>query len=191
MQAAIHVTTMTIPFSMQHSQMLVASITVRSQTTSTLLSTLLWSVLYVFTLKCRWHFRSKFRSNVPSPKLITEISASAESIARVYNLALGITALNIGNSSRLTHSLSAELVLDTFFLHGLLRDSDVRNQKLSLPHGGLQRHRFDQALDVRNNRMAGTGQEMWAHACNKCMHFYRGTDGHRRRGSRGRAAWTV
>ena len=178
MQAATLVTTMTILFSMQHSQMLIASIMVRFQTTSTLLSTLSWSVLYVFTLKCRWHFCSKFRSNMPSPKLTTEISASAESIARVYNLALGITAPDIGNSSRLTHSLSEELVLDTFFLHGLLRDSDVRNQKLSLPHGGLQRHRFNQALDVRNNCMAGSGQEMWTHACNKCMHFYCGTDGH-------------
>jgi hypothetical protein len=81
------------------------------------------------------------------------------------------------NSSRLSHLLHADVVLDAFFLHALLRDFDENNHQLSLPHTGLQRHRFDCALDQRNYRMAGTGQEMWAHACDKCMYTYQGDDG--------------
>ncbi|KIM76724.1 hypothetical protein PILCRDRAFT_77520 [Piloderma croceum F 1598] len=102
--------------------------------------------------------------------------ASAESISRVYNMALGVSLSEIPNSSRLSQNLYGDLVLDAFLLHSLLRDADVRGEQLSLLHGGLQRHRLDIALDQRNYRMAGTGQEMWAHACNKCMALYRGPD---------------
>jgi hypothetical protein len=91
-------------------------------------------------------------------------------------MALGVSLSEIPNSSRLSQNLYGDLVLDAFLLHSLLRDADVRGEQLSLPHGGLQRHRFYIALDQRNYRMAGTGQEMWAHACNKCMVFYRGPD---------------
>jgi hypothetical protein len=97
----------------------------------------------------------------------------------VYNLALGLNPMGESSvgSSRLSHHLHSDLVLDAFFLHGLLRDVDRYGERLALPHGGLQRHRFDEALDRRNHRMAGTGQEMWAHRCYKCVKFYRGSDG--------------
>lgn len=104
-------------------------------------------------------------------------SASAEGISRIYNLALGQTASDIPNSSRLHDKLHGDLVLDAFFLHSLLRNVDKLQVRLSVPHGGLQRHRFDDALDERNYQMAGTGQEMWAHACKKCMYIYKGEDG--------------
>jgi hypothetical protein len=104
-------------------------------------------------------------------------SASAEAIARIYNLALGHGASDVGNSSRLSDRLVGEVVLDSFFLHALLRGHDDNLEKLSLPHGGLQGRRFDQALNERNYRMAGTGQEMWAHACRKCMYVFRGSNG--------------
>lgn len=102
-------------------------------------------------------------------------SASAESIARVYNLALGISELP--NASRLSHQLTGELVLDTFFCHTVLRDKSMRHEILHLPHRGSQRHRLDDALRERNFRMIGTGQEMWAHTCNRCMKVYQGEDG--------------
>jgi hypothetical protein len=110
--------------------------------------------------------------------LLTSIpSASAEGISRIYNLALGIGALDVHNSSRLSDRLHADIILDAFFLHGLLCDVDKSQRRLAVPHAGLQRHRFDNALDERNYRMAGTSQEMWGHACNRCMYVYCGDDG--------------
>ncbi|KAJ6475036.1 hypothetical protein C8R47DRAFT_1293375, partial [Mycena vitilis] len=94
---------------------------------------------------------------------------SAQSIARIYNMALSPPTTPIPNSSRLSHELSEVLVLDAFFLHALLRHKNSRQQSLVLPHGGLQKVRFIQAMDERNYFMAGTGQEMWPHACNGCM----------------------
>lgn len=91
-------------------------------------------------------------------------------------MALGTDLSNIPNDSRLSHNLSGDLVLDAFFLHALLREKYLHDEPLLLPHGGLQRQRFNRSLDERNTRMAGTGQEMWAHACNKCMKFYRAPD---------------
>ena len=37
-----------------------------------------------------------------------------------------------------------------------------------VPNSGSQSDRFSGALLERNLRIAGTGQEMWAHACNLC-----------------------
>ncbi|KAJ7025987.1 hypothetical protein C8F04DRAFT_966979, partial [Mycena alexandri] len=102
------------------------------------------------------------------------IHASADGIARIYNLALGQSS--IPNASRLSHNLDGELVLDAFFLHAVLRDKSARQSVLSLPHHGPQRRRLDQVQQERNFRMVGTGQEFWAHACNRCMKIYQGTD---------------
>ncbi|KAJ6620691.1 hypothetical protein B0H10DRAFT_1945765 [Mycena sp. CBHHK59/15] len=63
--------------------------------------------------------------------------ASAEGIAKVYNLALGSS--EIPNASHLSHELDSELVLNSFFYHAVLRDK---------------------SLQERNYRMVGTGQEM-------------------------------
>ncbi|KAJ7498852.1 hypothetical protein FB451DRAFT_1347307 [Mycena latifolia] len=101
--------------------------------------------------------------------------ASAEGISRVYNLALG--GSEIPNASRLSNQLDGELVLESFFLHAVLKDKSEQNLKLSVPHHGFQNHRLDQALQERNYRMVGTGQEMWAHACDRCMKVYQGADG--------------
>jgi hypothetical protein len=102
-------------------------------------------------------------------------SSSAEGIASVYNSALGVS--HVQNGSRLSHLLTGEVVLDAFFCHAVLRDKCGRQEVLSVPHDGPQRHRLDEALQERNYRMAGTGQEMWAHACDKCMKVYRDNDG--------------
>ncbi|KAJ7510392.1 hypothetical protein B0H11DRAFT_1701987, partial [Mycena galericulata] len=101
--------------------------------------------------------------------------ATFQGIARVYNTALNDSL--IPNASLLKHELTGDLVLDSFFLNALLRDKQKRKEALSIPHGGYQNHRLDQALSERNYRMAGTGQDHWAHACNKCMVVYKGDDG--------------
>ncbi|KAJ7117828.1 hypothetical protein C8R44DRAFT_626848 [Mycena epipterygia] len=100
--------------------------------------------------------------------------ASAEGIARVYNRALG--ASEHGNV-HLKEEFDAELVLDAFFYNAILRDKLAHRELLSLPHRGSQRHRLDEAMKERNYRMVGTGQEMWAHRCKRCMKFYQGADG--------------
>lgn len=104
-------------------------------------------------------------------------SASADNISRVYNSTLGKLTTNIPNLSRLSQELSSDVVLDAFFLFSLLCDKARHHAQLKLPHNGLQQHRFDVALSQRNYRIAGTGQEMWAHACNRCMKIYKGADG--------------
>ncbi|KAF7364569.1 hypothetical protein MVEN_00325900 [Mycena venus] len=101
--------------------------------------------------------------------------SSAEGIAHVYNLALGLSS--IPNASRLMHQLDGELVLDAFFHNAVLRDKAAQHQVLSVTHHGDQRRRLDAALQERNTRMMGTGQEFWAHACNRCMKLYQGEDG--------------
>ncbi|KAJ7286256.1 hypothetical protein C8J57DRAFT_1169032 [Mycena rebaudengoi] len=100
---------------------------------------------------------------------------TCQAIAWVYNMALG--ASDIPNASRLIHQLTGDIVLDSFLLHGILCDKNKRREVLSVPHNSSQNHRLDQALAERNYRMTGTGQDMWAHACDKCMKIYQGQDG--------------
>ncbi|KAJ7267708.1 hypothetical protein B0H12DRAFT_1068094 [Mycena haematopus] len=101
---------------------------------------------------------------------------TCQGIARVYNQVLG--ASDLPNSSRLLFELTGELVLDAFLIHAILQEQHSRREVLSLPHHGLQNHRFDEVLAERNSRMAGTGQDMWAHSCNRCVKIYQGDDGH-------------
>ncbi|KAJ7169095.1 hypothetical protein C8R43DRAFT_876347, partial [Mycena crocata] len=101
--------------------------------------------------------------------------SSAEGIARIYNLALGTST--IPNASRLSHNLDGELVLDAFFYHAVLRDKSLRYQILSVPHHYTQNHCLEQAMKEHNYRMVGTGKEMWAHTCDRCMKVYQGEDG--------------
>ncbi|KAJ7367255.1 hypothetical protein DFH08DRAFT_1005692, partial [Mycena albidolilacea] len=100
---------------------------------------------------------------------------TCQGISRVYNLTLG--ASDVPNTSRLSQDLTGELVLDSFIVYSLLQDKQARRETLVLPHHGYQNHRFDKAMAERNQRMAGTGQSMWAHACNRCMKLYQGEDG--------------
>ncbi|KZV70040.1 hypothetical protein PENSPDRAFT_579888 [Peniophora sp. CONT] len=96
---------------------------------------------------------------------------SGEQTSRIYNQAMATPTSAASNifSSIFDTSLHRPLVLDTFFIYALLKDKTfVRNERLMVPNGGSQSDRFSGALLERNLRMAGTGQEMWAHACNLC-----------------------
>ncbi|KAJ7234697.1 hypothetical protein C8J57DRAFT_1089536, partial [Mycena rebaudengoi] len=99
---------------------------------------------------------------------------TCQGISRVYNMSLG--ASEIPTASQLLNELSGDLVLEAFLLHSVLRDKQERQEVLFLPHHTYQNHRLDHVLAERNLRMAGTGQEMWAHACNRCMKIYKGED---------------
>ncbi|KAJ7612433.1 hypothetical protein DFH06DRAFT_1484842 [Mycena polygramma] len=100
---------------------------------------------------------------------------TCQGIARVYNKLLGDS--DLPTASRLSIELTGDLVLDGFLLHAIFQDKQNRREILSLPHEGYQNHRYDEALAERNRRMAGTGQDMSAHSCNRCMKIYQGEDG--------------
>ncbi|KAJ7486073.1 hypothetical protein B0H11DRAFT_1721890, partial [Mycena galericulata] len=101
---------------------------------------------------------------------------TCQGIARVYNKALAHTSED-PSASRLKDELSGDLVLEAFFLHAIMRWKSNRGEPLALPHHGHQNHRLDEVLADRNYRMAGTGQEMWAHTCDRCTKIYQGDDG--------------
>ncbi|KAF8577485.1 hypothetical protein K439DRAFT_1364649, partial [Ramaria rubella] len=104
--------------------------------------------------------------------------ASAQSISRVYNMALKMPGENQSNASTfLKQSMDSELILNAFFLHALLRGHTRQVVCLTLPHNGGHNDRFTNALKERNFRIASTGQEMWGHACNDCAKMYTGQDG--------------
>lgn len=75
--------------------------------------------------------------------------------------------------------LSAETVWDSFFLNGLLLDFKDRNDTLELEHDA-QNHaaRLRPAIQARNERMVGPGQELWNHACELCCASREKLDGH-------------
>jgi hypothetical protein len=83
------------------------------------------------------------------------------------------------------HRFSGESVLDAFLLHALLRhmnrkaEASSANGSLQLPHHGATRTRLAGALQQRNDVIAGTGQEMYAHACTECSKIITGGDGYK------------
>ncbi len=87
-------------------------------------------------------------------------SASGEAIARIYNLSI--------NTQHDDDCLSSETVWNTFYLYALLRDSVRQSIGLVLPHRGSHKDRLNARLLEQNLRVAGTGQEQWAHACRDC-----------------------
>lgn len=97
------------------------------------------------------------------------IRSSATNIARVYNMTRQPLPAISG--------ISGQVVLDAFFIHALLCDRTIRGSTLAIPHHGLHRDRLEDALMERNLRLAGTGQEMWGHACGSCMKVIDTQDG--------------
>ncbi|KAJ7075798.1 hypothetical protein B0H15DRAFT_791429, partial [Mycena belliarum] len=88
---------------------------------------------------------------------------SAEAASRIYN-----EALRTRNDDTEV-LLNPVTVWDAFFLHALLRDGTKHQVCLSVPHNETNVQRLNVALEARNTRMAGTGQDQWAHACRDCM----------------------
>jgi hypothetical protein len=65
-----------------------------------------------------------------------------------------------------------EMVWHGFFINSSLRHFTRTQGTLSVDHGGDNRKRLDQVLEQRNRFMAGTGQEMWPHACYDCQKIF-------------------
>ncbi len=61
-------------------------------------------------------------------------------------------------------------VLNGFFLYSLLLDKEEQGTSFVLSHHEpSQCERLKEALSQRNKRMEGTGQDAYAHACDKCF----------------------
>ncbi|TFY62712.1 hypothetical protein EVG20_g6601 [Dentipellis fragilis] len=95
---------------------------------------------------------------------------SASNCAHIYNLTLKNTPsldLNWGFSS----TVRTEEVWDAFTILSLLEDCERRNAILEVPHTGIQRDRFADAIAARNVRIAHFGQDERSHYCNRCTRF--------------------
>lgn len=133
--------------------------------TFTLLNRALLSVSCVPTLRPSSAFPSPYSySRLNCPKTYFNLTATCQGIASVYNKALALTS-DDPSASRLKDELASDLVLDSFFLHAIMRDKAHRRNVLKLPHHGMQDQRLNKVLAERNYIMVGTGQEMWAHTC--------------------------
>ncbi|KAJ3520707.1 hypothetical protein NMY22_g12634 [Coprinellus aureogranulatus] len=95
---------------------------------------------------------------------------SATNCARVYNESIVRKEFR-----RLLPEIHAKsLVLDvetlwnSLFLFWLIEDAADGEEVLEIPHDRDHSLRLDDALNERNLRMAGTGQEEWSHACDLC-----------------------
>ncbi|KAK0450499.1 uncharacterized protein EV420DRAFT_1646420 [Desarmillaria tabescens] len=78
------------------------------------------------------------------------LHASASGIAQWYNESLRTPATHVPNNFVLESKLTAELVYDAFFLHGLLLDAYNRHEHLTLPNSGEHRGHMNKALEDRN-----------------------------------------
>jgi hypothetical protein len=110
---------------------------------------------------------------------------SATNCARIYNS--GLTKMSISSALPSNWSTSFELdvedVWNGFFLHALLLDQKERQDidedtVLELDHNApSQSDRLSPALQARNARMVGPGQEAWNHACELCCWVRQDEDG--------------
>jgi hypothetical protein len=74
--------------------------------------------------------------------------------------------------------MDVDHVWDGFFLYSLLLDHAEHGAVLKLNHNAAsQAMRIRPALQARNRRMRGTGQEEWSHACELCAWVYVDEDG--------------
>lgn len=124
------------------------------------------------------HLRSRIQnsSNANSP-----CRTSASNCARIYNE----MAEKVRFKNLLPHDypkkleLDVETVWNSLFLFWLIEDhSDSQRPVLVLDHNeATQALRLEGALQDRNLRMVGTGQEEWSHVCDLCCEIKKASDG--------------
>lgn len=71
-----------------------------------------------------------------------------------------------------TPAIHMNEVWDAFTLLCLLEDRLQLSSVLVLPHKGLQEHRFDAAMQERNERIQLAGLPDVRHSCRKCTRTY-------------------
>ncbi|KAJ6461813.1 hypothetical protein C8R45DRAFT_1179095 [Mycena sanguinolenta] len=104
---------------------------------------------------------------------------SATNCARIYNTSISKDALHpYLPSDWLSFQMDVDDVFNSFFLNALLLDHNERNVIFELRHDApSQAERLRPALEARNVRMAGPGQEGWNHVCSLCCYMYQDEEG--------------
>ncbi|KDQ52939.1 hypothetical protein JAAARDRAFT_183569 [Jaapia argillacea MUCL 33604] len=105
---------------------------------------------------------------------------SATNCSRLYNYSLGRNSISDSLPSSWNRSLLMKIddVWNGFFFHSLFLDCEERGTTLELQHDApTQGLRLRPALQERNIRMVGPGQENWNHVCDKCTWFFTNDDG--------------
>jgi hypothetical protein len=103
------------------------------------------------------------------------LRTSATNAAHVYNTCLSEPENQPDHW--FSFDLQTEQVWDGFCLLALLEDHAHRQAVLTLPHDGLQKDRFTEAMKARNLHFQQAGQEEYGHACKKCVRVWLAEDG--------------
>lgn len=96
---------------------------------------------------------------------------SATNCARIYNM--GFTNIKLPEWQFSLH-VTSDQVYDGFTILSLLEDCKTQQSTLVVPHGGLARDRFTEAVCARNDRLRLSSQPELLHHCKKCTRFYSG-----------------
>ncbi|KAJ7275993.1 hypothetical protein C8J57DRAFT_1061935 [Mycena rebaudengoi] len=105
---------------------------------------------------------------------------SATNCAHIYNTSISNNSLrsSLPTDWQTSFDLDVEDVWNGFFSYALLLDHYERKEPLKVQHNASsQPERLRPALEARNIRMAGTGQEEWNHACEACCYMYQIDEG--------------
>ena len=90
--------------------------------------------------------------------------SSATNCAQIYNM--GFT--NIQSPKwQFNLQVTSDQVYDGFIILSLLEDCKTQQATLVVPHGGLARDRFTEAICARNERLRLSSQPELLHHCNK------------------------
>jgi hypothetical protein len=74
-------------------------------------------------------------------------------------------------------TITSDHVWDAFLVLAMLEECGYRQETLIVPHTGLQKNRFKDAIRARNLRFRLYSQPELRHHCNKCLRVYSGEDG--------------
>lgn len=95
---------------------------------------------------------------------------SATNCARFYNVALRGDH-RAPPDWQFGSTLNSEHVYNGFIILSLLEDRSLRQESLSMPHGGLDKDRYKVAMQARNIWMRLYSQPELQHYCKKCTRF--------------------
>ncbi|KAF8972915.1 hypothetical protein BDZ97DRAFT_1912520 [Flammula alnicola] len=102
---------------------------------------------------------------------------SASNAAKSYEMSLAKDSLK-GTDWKFGSQLTTENVWDAFIIVSLLEDKLRAHQRLHVPHTGLQKDRFREAMAERNKDFVLNGQpDAIGHACDKCFRKYETENG--------------
>ena len=95
---------------------------------------------------------------------------SATNCARLYNTSLSGSHAPPPDWS-FEFKLKSDHVYNAFMILSLMEDAAIRQEQLVIPHTGLDKDCFKQAIQARNTRMQLYNQPEIHHYCRKCTRF--------------------